>query len=90
MIQFHENTDRRQDRRMDTTYFIHRIILATAGSPTITTAVDWHNVSLIKSIASQLACKKSAQFINSLLRYSRFSGLMNTPVLITPTQKSLK
>ena len=42
MIQFHENTDRQQDRRMDTTYFIHRIILATAGSPAITTAVDWH------------------------------------------------
>ena len=42
MIQFHKNTDRQQDRRMDTTYFIHRIILATAWGPAITTAVDWH------------------------------------------------
>ena len=63
----------------------HRSFLAPTGGPTSTTAVDWHlkvkdkeyNIALTKITVPQSACKKSAQLINSFLRYSRFYGLMN-------------
>ena len=50
-----------------------------------TTTVDCHlkvkdidyNTSLTKNIASQSACKKSAQLTNSVLRYIRFWGLVH-------------
>ena len=59
----------------------HRTFQATARGPTSITVVDWYLkvkdienvVSLTKKMAvSQSACKKSAQFVNSFLRYSRF------------------
>ena len=53
----------------------HRILQATVGGLTSTTAVDWYlkvkdteyDADLSKNCccASQSACKKSAQFINS-------------------------
>ena len=57
----------------------HRTLLATAGGPTSTTTVDCHikvvdidcYVSLTKNIASHSACKKSAQFVDSFVRYIR-------------------
>ena len=59
----------------------HRTFQATARGPTSITVVDWYLkvkdienvVSLTKKMTvSQSACKKSAQFVNSFLRYSRF------------------
>ena len=60
----------------------HRIIPATTRGLVSTTAEDQHlkaknkkcNVGLIKIIASQSACKKSAQSINL---FSRFQGIIN-------------
>ena len=60
----------------------HRIFRATGMGLTSKTAVNWHlkvkyiehSVGLTRSFASQSACKKSVQFINS---FNRFEGLMN-------------
>ena len=60
----------------------HRILPATARGLKSTTAVDWQlkvknkkcDTGLIKIIASQSTCKKSAQSLNL---FSGFQSLMN-------------
>ena len=50
--------------------------------------VKEQDISLTKLIISLSAFKRSSQFINSFVRYSRFQGLMN--LMATPSQKLLK
>ena len=74
------------DRQQDGRTLFHTTLLAVAGDPTSTTAVDWHlkvkdiieyDVGLTKNYCITVSMKKSAQFINSFLGYSRLQGLMN-------------
>ena len=68
----------------------HRTLPATAVGPTSKTAVAWHlkgkdiqyNAGLIKNYCSTVNMSKSAQFINSFLRYSRFWGPMKKNVAL--------
>ena len=72
-----KKTPRQMSGGKDGQTLFYRILPATAVGLTSKTAVNWHlkvkdigyNAGLTKFIASQSACKKSAQFINSFSRF---------------------
>ena len=66
--------------RKDRQTLFYMTLLAAPGGLTTTTEVDWHlkvkdiedDVDLTKNYCVTISIQKSAQFINSFLRYNRF------------------
>ena len=73
MIQFQENNPTEAGWKDGQTLF-RRTLQATAWGLTSTTAVKFKDIEYDyrEITASQSACKKTAEFVNSIFRYRRF------------------